>query len=102
MIKEISVQELRSKLATGEHVQVIDIREPYEVDVASFTETNIPLGEILERESELATEGIVVLHCQSGQRASAACESLERLCNRSNIYNLTGGLEAWLALEPAK
>lgn len=101
MIKEISVEELKSKLTSGERVQVIDIREPYEVDVASFTEINIPLGEIIERENELSKEGIVVLHCQSGQRASAACESLERLCNRTNIFNLTGGLEAWLALESA-
>ena len=101
MIKEISVEELKSKLTSGERVQVIDIREPYEVDVASFTEINIPLGEIIERENELSKEGIVVLHCQSGQRASAACESLERLCNRTNIFNLTGGLAAWLALESA-
>ena len=101
MIKEISVEELKSKLTSGERVQVIDIREPYEVDVASFTEINIPLGEIIKRENELSKEGIVVLHCQSGQRASAACESLERLCNRTNIFNLTGGLEAWLALESA-
>lgn len=101
MIKEISVEELKSKLTSGERVQVIDIREPYEVDVASFTEINIPLGEIIERENELSKEGIVVLHCLSGQRASAACESLERLCNRTNIFNLTGGLEAWLALESA-
>jgi len=96
MIKSISVHDLKTKLDAGETIQVIDIREPYEIEVASFGGISIPMGEIMDRKDELASEGMVVIHCQSGQRAAAVCEGLQRLFNKHNVYNLTGGLNAWI------
>lgn len=97
MIQEISVQELKAKLQANEKIQIIDIREAYELANISIAHVHIPLGELLSRENEIKPDGIVVIHCQSGQRAAAACESLKRLYERSNVYNLIGGLDAWIA-----
>ena len=96
MIKSISAPDLKDKLDAGETVQVIDVREPYEIEVASFGATSIPMGEIMDRTDELSTNGMVVIHCQSGKRAEAVCEGLERLFNKHNVYNLEGGLDAWI------
>tara|TARA_B100000780_G_C21069959_1_gene430475 strand:+ start:310 stop:633 length:324 start_codon:yes stop_codon:yes gene_type:complete len=95
-LKSISAQELKSRLESGEQIQVIDVREPYEYSWENLGALNIPMGDILERVEELPIDGIVVVHCQSGQRATAVCEALERLHKRINIYNLDGGYQAWL------
>ena len=94
-MKSISVSELKAKQDANEQIQLIDIREPWEVKVATIGGHNIPMGEILQRSGELKTDIPCVIHCRTGGRSSKIVQVLELHKGFENIYNLEGGINAW-------
>jgi molybdopterin/thiamine biosynthesis adenylyltransferase/rhodanese-related sulfurtransferase len=91
----ISVQELKRKMNEGEMFELIDVREPFEYEIARIARARlIPLGEIAERTDELQREQLIVVHCHSGRRSA---EAVRLLKDRGfhNVYNLEGGIDAW-------
>lgn len=94
-MKEISVTELKEGIQSKE-VELIDVRESYERDIAKIPEAiHIPMGEVLERASEISKDKKVVVHCRSGQRSAAVIDALENEFKMDNLYNLTGGILAY-------
>jgi adenylyltransferase/sulfurtransferase len=90
----INVQDLKRKIDAGEKLLLIDVREPFEYEIARIEGAKlIPLREIAERANELANEEIVV-HCHSGMRSAQAVELL-RKAGLTNVSNLEGGIDAW-------
>jgi len=96
-MKELTVQELKSRMDSGEEIQVIDVREPYEVEIASLGATHIPMGDVIQRVSEVRKDVPVVVHCKSGMRSASVINALETMHGYSNLYNLKGGILAWAA-----
>lgn len=94
-MKEVTVQQLKQMMDAGEAVQLIDVREPYEVEICSIGAEHIPMGEILARTSELKTDVPVIVHCRSGARSANVIHALEMQKGLSNLYNLQGGILAW-------
>ncbi|MFT4544239.1 MAG: rhodanese-related sulfurtransferase [Bacteroidia bacterium] len=95
-MKEYSVQELKSALDAGKELQLIDIREPWEIEVCSIEGAQqIPMGEILTRADELKKEVPVVIQCRSGGRSANVVNALEMQLGLENLYNLNGGILAW-------
>ena len=94
-MKAITVLELKAKKEANEPFQLIDIREPWEVKVATIGGHNIPMGEILERSSELKTDVPCIIHCRTGGRSSKIIKVLELHKGFENLYNLEGGIHAW-------
>jgi rhodanese-related sulfurtransferase len=94
-VEEISPLELKRRLEAGAPLRVIDVREPWEVAIASLPETlNIPLNELPQRLQELDPKADTVVMCKSGGRSGrAAAFMLSRGFGR--IANLTGGIDAW-------
>jgi molybdopterin/thiamine biosynthesis adenylyltransferase/rhodanese-related sulfurtransferase len=93
-VPSITVQELKRKMDAHEKFSLIDVREPFEFDIAKIDgATLIPLGEIAARTDELESEEIIV-HCHSGARSAQAVELL-RKAGLENVYNLEGGIDAW-------
>jgi adenylyltransferase/sulfurtransferase len=94
-IPEMSPRELKRRMDGGEPFELIDVREPFEYEIARIEGARlIPLGEITERLDELKREQPIVLHCHSGKRsAQAARLLLQRGFTR--VYNLEGGIDAW-------
>jgi adenylyltransferase/sulfurtransferase len=94
-IPAISVQELKRKMNAGEAFELIDVREPFEFEIARIDGARlIPLGEIADRANELEREQIFIVHCHSGRRSAQAVRLLkERGFNK--VYNLEGGIDAW-------
>jgi adenylyltransferase/sulfurtransferase len=79
----------------GESVLLIDVREPWEYDIAQIKGSKlIPLGELEDRITELPREGMVVLQCHSGGRSEHGTRLLQG-AGFANVYNLEGGIEAW-------
>src|SRR5438045_1387773 len=69
MVPSISVQELKRRMDAIEDFELIDVREPFEFEIARINGAKlIPLGEIAERADELQREQPVVVHCHSGRR----------------------------------
>lgn len=94
-MKEVTVQELKAKLDAGEDIQLIDVRESFEYDIANIKAELIPLGEILERSSEISKDKPVIVHCRSGARSASAIQVLESNFGFENLHNLKGGILAY-------
>ena len=85
-------------LINRENAQLLDIREPNEYLAGHLSDArNIPSGSLAERAGELERfkDKPVILVCQSGARASAACSILAKL-GFSRLHNLEGGIGAWV------
>lgn len=93
-MKEISVKELKSMLDAKTPLQLIDVREAYEVEICSIGATHIPLGEVMDRVDEIRKDIPVVVHCRSGKRSAAIIDALSA-SGYDNLINLKGGILAW-------
>ncbi len=93
-VKEITVQELDSLRNLKEDFQLIDVREPYEYDIANLGGELIPLGEVLRNTAKISKDKKVIVHCRSGKRSADAIRDLETLHGYTNLYNLKGGILA--------
>src|SRR5438874_4427337 len=94
-VPSISVHELKQKTDAHEPFDLIDVREPFEYEIARIDGAKlIPLGEIGDRVDELQRGEPIVVHCHSGQRSAQAVRLLQQQ-GFSNVYNLDGGIDAW-------
>jgi adenylyltransferase/sulfurtransferase len=94
-VKEITVQELEKLKDSGKAYQLIDVREPYEYEIAHLNGELIPLGQIEEKVDQIDSNRKVVVHCRSGVRSAQAIETLEKKFGFTNLYNLKGGILAY-------
>jgi sulfur-carrier protein adenylyltransferase/sulfurtransferase len=95
-MKSIDVFELKAWMDSGEDFQLIDVREIFEFEEANIGADLIPLGEIPTRHHEISKDKKVVIHCKMGGRSSNAIQYLEQNHGFQNLYNLEGGILAWL------
>jgi phosphosulfolactate synthase len=94
-MKELTVEELKSKMDAKEDFQLIDVREQWELEVCTIGGTHIPMAQILDRVSELRTDVPVIMQCRSGGRSANVVSALESRFGMTNLYNLKGGILAW-------
>lgn len=92
----ITPKHLEEKQNSGEAIVVIDVREPYEVDICRIESIHIPMAEVPERLNDIPVEGEVVIMCKSGKRALAVANLLESDHGRQNVVILDGGIMAWI------
>ena len=93
---KITATELKQRLDNGDDIQIIDVREQYEVDIAKLpNSTHIPLAQILNRMSEIDPNRETVVHCKMGGRSARAIDALKRSGYTGNLINLKGGITAW-------
>ena len=96
MIEEISATDLKRRMDAGEDIQLIDVRQPEEWAFAKIEGAKlIPLGEILNRMSEIDENRETVLHCKAGMRSANAVQALQRAGFKGDLKNLKGGITAW-------
>lgn len=97
MMKEITAAELRQRIAAGEHLILLDVREPYEHEEFDIGGTNIPLAELAFRVDELRAlvENDIVVYCASGNRSVLAQKLLAVQFQITNTLSLIGGTRSW-------
>ncbi len=95
-VKEISVHELKQLIDKGADYQLIDVRETYEYEIVNLGGELVPLKTVEEAIDKIRSDKKVVIHCRSGARSAKAIETLERKFGFSNLYNLKGGVLAWV------
>ncbi len=94
-VPAIGVRELKRRLDAKEKFVLVDVREPYEYEIARIPGARlIPLGELPARLSELDSTDEIVLHCKSGRRSAKALGVLKE-AGFARLWNVTGGIEAW-------
>jgi sulfur-carrier protein adenylyltransferase/sulfurtransferase len=94
-MQEIDVQNLKEMRENNIPHVLIDVREPYEFEMANLGGLLIPMGEVIARIEEVPREGKVIIHCRSGARSSSVIHVLTREFGYCNLYNLKGGIMAW-------
>ena len=95
-MEEITATELKQRIDRGDDLQIIDVREPNEYDIARIPNTTlIPLGQVTERMGEIDEERETVVHCKGGVRSAKAIEALTRSGFKGKLVNLKGGITAW-------
>ena len=94
-VPAISVHDLKQKMETNGVVTIVDVREPFEYEIARIEGSKlIPLGELPDRLDELDRDRYTVVHCHSGMRSAQAVQLLRRE-GFANVFNLTGGIAQW-------
>ena len=95
-IKEISPRELKNMLDAKKEIQIIDVRDPKEVELVHMNGINIPLISIEEKRHLIRKDIPVVLHCKTGGRSTLAAQKLQTEFGFRNVMNLTGGILKWI------
>ena len=93
-VPEITVSELKQRLENGSRLNVIDVREPHEYEVANIGVRLIPLGELPQRLAELDQGEPYAIHCKTGGRSGKAVK-LMKDAGFGEVYNVKGGITAW-------
>ncbi len=96
-VPEITVHELKARLERGDRPIILDVRKPYEVQIASIGhDVLIPVDELPERLAELEPyrDREIVVYCRSGARSAQATKLLREAGFR-DVKNLKGGILAW-------
>jgi adenylyltransferase/sulfurtransferase len=95
-LEEISASELNAKRVRGDKIQIVDVREPHEFEIARIPGTKlIPLGHVVTRMNEIDPEVETIVHCKGGVRSAKAIEALKRAGFQGRLINLKGGITAW-------
>jgi rhodanese-related sulfurtransferase len=102
MFTEISVEELAQKLADAPDLQLVDVRESWEVETASLPNfINLPLSQSAnwagDIHSRLDAEKETLVLCHHGMRSAQMCQWLTAQ-GFSNVKNITGGIANYAAI----
>jgi rhodanese-related sulfurtransferase len=98
-MKNITVEELKARMDSGEALNIIDVREPAEYAEFNIGAKLLPLGQIMGMQLESIDElkeQEVILHCKAGMRSMQACVALEH-AGFTNVVNVVGGMNDWRA-----
>ena len=93
-IPQITPTELKQRIDRKDNIFVLDVREPYEYQIANLGATLIPLGELPKRTGELDKNAEIIVHCRSGARSQKAAELLAQN-GFKKVANLAGGILRW-------
>ena len=93
-MKEINVTELKKLFDSKADFQLIDVREPHELEICELGGLLIPMATILDNLDKISKDKQVVILCRSGRRSAAVVDALERN-GYTNAYNLKGGILDW-------
>jgi rhodanese-related sulfurtransferase len=95
---EITPQELRQRQERNEEVVILDVREPWEREVASIAlSQHIPMGDVPARVQELDPEQHIIVYCHHGVRSLSVTDWLRKQ-GFEKVQSMSGGIERW-ALE---
>jgi sulfur-carrier protein adenylyltransferase/sulfurtransferase len=95
-IKEITAKELYDLQVRGEDIQIIDVREPHEYEIANINGELIPLATVAANADRIDRNKKVIVHCKMGGRSAKAIHELEESFGFTNLYNLKGGILGWI------
>jgi adenylyltransferase/sulfurtransferase len=93
----MTVEELKAKRDAGEAPFLLDVRKPFEADIAAMgADQLIPVEELERRldEVKIGKDASFVVHCKMGGRSAKAVRLL-RDNGWTGAINLAGGITAW-------
>jgi len=95
MIREVSVEELKAARDRGETPLVLDVREDWEVQLASIPGVvHVPMNQVPARVGEFEKGRPIIVMCHAGGRGLRVAHFLTNQ-GFTDVANLTGGIQAW-------
>ena len=93
-IPQLSVKELKRRMDAGESLFILDVREPFEYQIANIGGKLIPQNDVPQRIGEIDRNQEIIVQCKSGGRSQRIAEFLKQ-SGFANVANLAGGILAW-------
>jgi sulfur-carrier protein adenylyltransferase/sulfurtransferase len=93
-VEQITPEQLKQELDAKKDLFVLDVREPYEFQIANLGGHLIPLNDLPKRVGELNPQQDIVVHCKGGGRSQQAAEFLKK-SGFEKVRNLAGGINGW-------
>lgn len=94
---QISAKDVQARMASGESVLLVDVREPWETQLCQIAGAQlIPMGSIPNNLQKLDVEGAVICYCHHGVRSLDVAVWL-RSQGVDGARSLSGGIDRWAA-----
>jgi molybdopterin/thiamine biosynthesis adenylyltransferase/rhodanese-related sulfurtransferase len=93
-IPQLSVKDLKKRMDAGENLFILDVREPFEYQIANIGGKLIPQGEVPQRLAEIDRDREIIVQCKSGGRSQRIAEFLKQ-SGYPKVANVSGGILAW-------
>jgi adenylyltransferase/sulfurtransferase len=95
--RDIDPAALATRLAHGDQVMVLDVREDWEVAVASVEgATHVPMGKVPGQHALLPRDREIAVMCHHGGRSAMVADYL-RSAGFARVMNVNGGIDRWSA-----
>ncbi len=93
--QSILPKELAEKIRNGKHLSLIDVREPFEHEIARIEAARLlPLSRFQEWIDTLEPEAETIVMCHHGVRSAQVCAYLAQN-GFEKVFNLEGGIDSW-------
>ncbi len=94
-VREITPSALASRLARGDRIELIDVREPHETAESHIAGARfIPLGTLHDAMPSLDRNRDLAVICRSGKRSSDAVRQLQS-AGFTRVVSVAGGMLRW-------
>lgn len=94
-LPSLTPRELKARLANGDNLFLLDVREPYELTISKLPNVHhIPMDFVPSRLSELPKDVPIVVICRTGNRSTTISDFL-RSEGFQDVYNLETGMNGW-------
>jgi monothiol glutaredoxin len=93
-IRQLSAQELKALIDSGDAFELVDVRTDEERAVARIDGSRLLDQAYHDALLRLERDAPIVFQCHHGMRSQQAAEYFRREGFR-NLYNLRGGIDAW-------
>ncbi len=92
---EVTPAELNEWMQSDSGLLLVDVRTEEEHRVYNIGGKCIPHQQVADLANQIEPKKNNVIYCRTGRRSSEAIQSLADIGIAGNIYNLSGGIEAW-------
>ncbi len=95
LYETISPSDVAERLRNGEQLNLIDVREPSEFEIAAIEGAKLlPLSLFTEWIDDLKPDKEIIVMCHHGIRSANLCVFLVRN-GFEKVFNLDGGIDLW-------
>ena len=96
MIKSQTAATIAQRLAAGEELLLLDIREPAEWAIAQIdVAEQRSMSSLQSWWQELPHDREIVVICHHGGRSAHVCAILAQQAGLTNLTNMEGGIDSW-------
>lgn len=94
-MKNLKPSEAKKLLDSESDIRIIDVREMWEYEIVHLPNSELlPISDFQNGITKLNKTDKLLIYCHHGVRSVSVCSYLEQR-GFNNVYNLSGGINAW-------